>query len=109
MMTNERETATWSEYLDDEWVTFFNRNVRGGALWQARTLKGDDLIASAFTKEHIERIVADHNQARRVPRLVKALERIADHCDPKHPDWVQDHIGIAAIARAALIDAEVTE
>jgi hypothetical protein len=35
-------------------------------------------------------------------RYKAALERIADHCKPGHPDWAQDHYGIAAIARAAL-------
>lgn len=52
-------------YLDDEWYAFRNRRAgTGGGMWQARTVKGDDLIASAYTKEHIERIVSEHNAAR---------------------------------------------
>lgn len=47
---------------------------------------------------------ADHLNAleAKVARYEAALTRIANHCDARHPDWVQDHIGIAKIAAVAL-------
>ena len=58
-MTDEQGAA---DYMSAEWYVY--RNGTGEtALWQARTVKHDDLIASAYTREHIERIVHDHEAA----------------------------------------------
>lgn len=47
-------------YLDGEWYVYHNTRL-DDPLWQARTVEGDNLIASAYTQGHIDRIVREHN------------------------------------------------
>lgn len=57
-----------------------------------------------FMVEAAERNLARAEAAEaREAALVEALKFIAEHCDPKHPGWVMDHVGIAAYAAKALI------
>lgn len=87
-MTTQEPTSGQAagDYMGDRWYTYYNDRLKDGPKWQARTVRYDDLIASAYTREHIDQIVRDHNAASRSDTV--ALE--AEHTYDAYCAWMKE-------------------